>query len=43
MPDGGAAEAGLVGGGAPEAPLADAAGVAAIRAPAPPLFRDGRR
>jgi hypothetical protein len=43
MPDGGAAEAGLVGGGAREAPFADAAGDSAIRASASPLCRDGRR
>lgn len=44
MSNGGAAEAGLVGGGAGEGPLAAAAGDAAIRASASPVCRDaGRR
>lgn len=43
MPGGGAAEAGIVGGGAREGPIADAAGDAAVRTSAPSIRRDGRR
>lgn len=43
MPGGGAAAAGLVGGGAREGAVADAAGDAAVRPPATPVRRDGRR